>query len=675
MNSGAPPIVITLALAHSLFVNDENPIVQIVDVDGAPMTIIGVVSGAAHLPERTADIYRVPPPGTVLASLPANVVRLRKGVGPAAADQQLHVLSARLAALLGSSPKDVWFQLSPMKRPQFQFGGFHFALIGAVVAVLLVACANLANLQLARGIGRSRELALRAALGARRRDIISQLVLESAILAGAGLVLGLVMTFGGMHLLEAGIPPRVASYVTAPQTSWRVFAFAVIASIVCVMIVGLFPALRVSRVDPNELLKSGAGTGANRKSRRQYGVMVVLEIGLSLVLLSGAAIVVRSALRINAVKVAYDLKPLTAAWMSWSSPRDTVVRFADVTGDIVSRVRALPDVGEAAASFTRFLPGHGVTVYGSNRAPRSVVGDGYKVVSPSYLRTLRLPILSGRDFLDGVPAEPEIVVDQKTAQVLWPAGNPVGEQIQLGSGGGVRPWLRVVGVVANVDDPSRSITSRSSSVRSSPIGAIYYLPSGRDSIVVQRLPRAPATMRRGFSYQVVVRSNVDHERMPITLRHYLRNGDPTRLLTADKMDAGLWLERASHDFVASLFSAFAGLAIALAALGIYGLVAHSVAERKREMGVRIALGASSRDVLHAMLREGNALALSGVALGLLFTKYSAGWLSAFSMEDDQYDAPLFATMAAVLFVVAVVAALIPALRATRIDPVESLRSE
>ena len=150
---------------------------------------------------------------------------------------------------------------------------------------------------------------------------------------------------------------------------------------------------------------------------------------------------------------------------------------------------------------------------------------------------------------------------------------------------------------------------------------------------------------------------------------------PTRLTSVDRMDADIWIERASHDFVAAMFSAFAMLAIGLAALGIYGVVCHSVAERKREIGVRIALGATARDVLHAVLREGNAMALSGVALGLLLTKYSVGWLQAFSLEDDQYDAPLFAAMAITLFVVAVLSALIPALRATRIDPVESLRSE
>ena len=192
-----------------------------------------------------------------------------------------------------------------------------------MVAVLLIACANLANLQLARGIGRSRELALRAALGASRRDIVMQLLLESTILAAAGLILGLVLTFWGVHLLGSRIPPSVAEYVIAPQTSWRVMVFAVVACVVCVILVGLLPALRVSRVDPNELLKAGAGTGAHKRNRRQYGIMVAAQMGLSLALLSGAAIVVRSAGYYRGLRVGYDVKPMATATMYLRSDKPT----------------------------------------------------------------------------------------------------------------------------------------------------------------------------------------------------------------------------------------------------------------------------------------------------------------------------------------------------------------
>jgi putative ABC transport system permease protein len=674
-NGATQPVVITQSLERTLFADGQSAIGEIIDIDGAPAPIVGVVGNAAHLPESHPDIYRLPPPGTALASLPLNIARLRKEVSPAIAERQLRVLSARMAVLLGVPAKDVWFQLSPMKTRQFRFSGFHFALIGAVVAVLLVACANLANLQLARGIGRSRELALRAALGASRRDIIVQLLIESAMLAGAGLVLGLLMTFWGMSLLESRIPPRVSTYITAPQTSWRVFAFAVVAAIICVMIVGLLPAIRVSRVDPNELLKSGAGTGANKKSRKQYGIMVIAEIGFSLVLLSGASIVVRSALNLDTMKLSFDITPLSTAILTWVAPHDTVVTTNAVTNEVVSRARSLPDVVDAAVFTNRYMIGQYVTVYGKDPLPRAVQARDYKVVSGSYLRTMRLRIVDGRDFTDGGAEEPEVVIDQKTATALFPGSDPIGERMKLAAPKVDQPWARIVGVVENITGPSSVITSRATGVRTTPVGDVYLLPAAGDSTVIKRPPKAPPAYEPGVVLQLVVRSKSDHERMPITLQRYLHHDGHLRLLTASKMDGELWDERASHDFVAGLFSLFAVLAIGLAALGIYGLVAHSVAERRREMGVRIALGASSRDVLHAVLREGNVLALSGVALGLLLTKYSAVWLQAFSIEDDQYNALLFAAVGIVLFVVALSAALIPALKATRIDPVESLRSE
>ena len=669
LNAESQPVVITDALAASLFPN-ESPIGQLIDIDGNPTPVIGVVSRAAHLPERSVDVFRLLPPGTPLSSIQSNVVRLPKGTPVEVADKQLHVLSARFAAQLGVQPNDVWFQLSAMKRPQFRFRNFHWALIAAVVAVLLVACANLANLQLARGIGRSRELAVRAALGASRADIVAQLVLESAMLAGAGLILGTVLTFWGVGLLSSRVPPSVSSYITAPETNWRVLVCAVVASIVCIMLVGLVPAIRVSRVDPNDLLKSGAGTGASRKSRREYGVMVIAEIGLSLALLSGAAVVVRSAFRLNAVEIGYDVEPLSSAWMRLSGvEHDTTVRYFDLSTQIVSRARTAPDVADAAVYVNMSLADQSVTVYGKDGAPH-VTGapmTQYKIVSASYLHTHGLRVARGRDFNEGAHSEAEVIIDQKTANALWHGADPIGERIKLGGARSNLPWIRVVGVTGTLEDPTKLITSRASWVKSSPLGAIYYLPSARDSVVVSR--------SRGLIALVVVRSKTDHERMPITLKRHLAQMEPLRVLLTGRMNEEIWRERASHDFVAAMFATFAALAIGLAALGIYGIVTYSVAERKRELGVRIALGATPRDVLHAILREGNVLALSGVALGLLCTKYTAGWLLAFSREDDQYDAPLFAAMAAALFIVAVMSALMPALRATRIDPVESLRSE
>ena len=311
--SGAQPVILSERLVGTLFPDGASPIGASIDVDGVKHPVIGALRRGSTLPGSDVAMWMLPPPSVNLRMLPMNVVRLRDESSYTEAVRELAVLSARFAALAGERPKDTWFQLIPATTPQFHFRNFHFALIGAVVAVLLIACANLSNLQLARGIGRSRELALRAALGASRADIVTQLLLESALLAGAGLGLGLLLTFWGTHLLGSRIPPSVADFVIAPQTSWRVLVFAMVACAVCVILVGLLPAVRVSRVDPNELLKAGAGTGAHKRNRRQYGLMVAAQMGLSLALLSGAAIVVRSAAYYRELRVGYDVKPLATA--------------------------------------------------------------------------------------------------------------------------------------------------------------------------------------------------------------------------------------------------------------------------------------------------------------------------------------------------------------------------
>ncbi|MDB4877781.1 MAG: permease [Gemmatimonadetes bacterium] len=665
---GAQPVVISDRLAGTLFPDDESPVGVPISIDGTKHVVLGVLGRGANFPGDHVDVWTLPPPTTQLSAIPSNVVRLRKGIAKADAERALSVLSARMAMLSGESPKDVRIQLKPSVEGQFHYVRFHYALIGAVVAVLLIACANLANLQLARGIGRSRELALRAALGASRRDIVVQLLVESAVLAGVGLALGLLLTFWGTHVLESRIPPSVAEYVIAPQTSWRVLVFAMIACVVCVILVGLLPAIHVSRVDPNVLLKAGAGTGANKKNRRQYGVMVVAEIGLSLALLSAAAIVVRTAFQVRQVHVGYDLAPLTDTWVYRPALKDTVVRHVALANEVLSTVRALPNVAEAALYRFRSVVRNAVTVIDDAGASIEIPAPavGYRIVTPSYFKTFGLPIVKGRDFLDGVPAEPEVIVDKATARALWPNSNPVGARIKLGDFSSTVPWARVVGVVGASERPDGVVGP--ALTRTPDIRAIYYLPVASDST---------RTAARNFVYQVVTRAKSDPQRMPVEMLASIRQLHPDAYVSSHSMEESLGIlrRRQSHDFVASTFMVFAALAVSLAALGIYGIVAHSVAERTRELGVRIALGASARDVVGVILREGNAVALAGVAVGLYLTKNTVAWLHAFSVEGDEYDAPLFAAMALALFLVAVLSALIPALRATRIDPVESLRSE
>jgi putative ABC transport system permease protein len=666
------PVVISTAVAGGLF-PFESAVGSTISIDGSSHPIIGVIDRASQVPGSGYSVWMLPAPTAPLAALPANIARLRPGLTLKQAEPTINELSHRfglLAAAAGEPLKGAGFLLKPIEYQQFHFAGFHFALIGAVLAVLLIACANLANLQLARGLGRSRELALRTALGATRRDIIAQLLLESAVLATAGLAFGLLATVWGNKLLEAHIPPSVAEYVVAPQTSWRMFAFGIVACVVCVIIIGLVPALHVSRADPNELLKSGAGTGANARNRRKYSLMIMVEMGLALAVLSGTALVVRSALVFNSYETGFDLKPLSRAWFFSRTPH-VAVHYVDAQHDILSRLAGVPDVASAAVTAYGYLEGNGIAAVDAHGDKRAYMAlrQGFSVVSPGYLRTMGIPIIQGHDFTDGVASDGELIIDEQTALYLWPDGRWLGNQIKLGSDSSHAPWVRVVGVSRRIRNyVNQHDLDNPHAPPPHVLGAIYYRPAATDSFVANKF---------GYMMDAVVRARRDPQHMPLNLRRAFATLPSSWMSSAETMEdaMGLLRLREGHNFVADVFELFTFLALGLASLGIYGVVAHSVAERKREIGVRIALGADTRQILRAVLREGNAVALGGVAVGLFCTKYTMQWLQAFSFEGDEYDAPLFAAMAAVLFIVAIAAALGPALKATRIDPVESMRAE
>jgi putative ABC transport system permease protein len=662
------PVMISDRLAATLSPDGEFPIGTTILMNGVRAPVIGIYGRGFLIPGSRADIVTLLAPG---ASRPVNIVRVRHGVSGPHAEQSLRVPAERLAVLARMAPEVPRLQLKPVAVSQFSPQRFQYALAAAVIAVLLVACANLANLQLARGIGRARELAVRAALGASRANLVGQLLIESAFLALAGLAAGVVLTYWGVHLLRSRIPPSVAQYVIEPQISWRVFAFAVAAAIVCTMLVGLYPAVRVSRVDPNALLKAGAGTGALKRHRRQYGVMVGAQIGLSLALLSGATLVVRTAIQVHSLDVGFDTRRLVSASLFLQASHDTALSRIGYANEVLSHLRAVPDLADAAM-YVNTAPDHyGITVNERGGTPREVKTPllSYSVVTPGYFRTMGRQIVHGRDFADGAAAVPEIVIDEHTATSLFSGVDPIGLQIKLGDFKSQAPWLRIVGVVAEAQD-YRQVLMYRREIKPSRIGAIYRVMGVGDTIRF----RAP---NRFALIQIVARAKADPDRLAVELRGRLPSGALVRGASVAAMEEAMGIrgQRQSHDFVASVFLTFAALGVGLAALGIYGIVAHSVAERRRELGVRIALGASVRDILHAVLREGNVTVLAGIAIGLYLTKNTAGWLHAFIFEDDEYNAPVFAAVAIVLFAVAFFSALWPALRATRIDPVESLRSE
>lgn len=657
------------------FFPGQSAVGKMLTVDGNGYTVVGVIERSDVLPLLSADFWMLRAAGTL--SVPPSVIRLVRRAKDTSVEQELSVVASRLAMATGGAPGSSRFLSSGFATARMPIGRFHWALIGAVAAVLLVACANLANLQLARGIARARELAVRAAVGASRRQLVTHLMLETGILAVAGMGLGVFATAWANSLIKATIPPVMSEYLIAPQTSWGMFAFATFAAVVCLVLSGLLPALRLSRVDLDTLLKAGAGTGANRHHRRRYGALVIAQIGFALPVLIGAAIVARTALIMNGPDYrfrrmyGYDASPLVVANVvvrAESTPAARVLRLNDLAGDLVARARSVPGVHAAAVEMYRRPVRNRVMVDDENGVLREEPAPlwSYGIVSPQSLRTVGWGIETGRDFADGEFDGRSIIMDAPSARFLWGNRNPIGRVIKLGDAKSDMPWLTVVGIIR--DDRDTVTIRRVNPTANYRLGLVYRVITPRDSLVVGGGDE---------SITMYARTRGNTELASVRIQRALRSDARYSRLNVIPLEQrhGMIANRARQSFVASVFGTFGFVGLGLAAIGVFGIVAHSVAERRREFAVRISLGASTRDILHAVLREGNVLILAGIAMGLLLTRDSIWWLANFLEEDAGYDAVFMAIVAAVLFAIAALAAVFPAWRATRIDPVEALRHE
>lgn len=668
--SGTTNAVISDRLASKLF-PDESPVGRSITVEGNGYTVIGVIERSSVFYPLGADIWVLRPPKH--RPTPISLMRLTEGVDDKTLRASLGTIAAQITLESGEPVGSMGFYLKHFETRQFRIEGFHFALFGAVGAVLLVACANLANLQLARGLARSRELALRSAVGASRRQLIQHLVLESGILAFAGLVLGIILTLWGAWLVKSSVPPEITDYMIEPQTSWRMFAFASLAAMVCLFLVGLLPALHVSRVDPDSLLKSSSGTGANKQHRRRYGMMVVAQIGFALPVLVGATVVLQAAFKMRSreylgrERYGFNPAPLVAGSVNLLSDTVGAVKVTSLAAELVGRTKSMTGVVEAAAAYSLQPVKRMVTVDDENGVVREEAANqwGYDVVTPAYFRTLGIGMERGRDFRENEFAR-SVIMDAGSARFLWGQRNPVGRAIKFGNAQSSEPWYRVIGITKDQRDTA--------TIRRMNYSYGYRLTEV--SRVIAPLDSVLLSRRRWWSMTLYARVQGNTELAAVRLQRTLRampSGE--RPSVTPIVDEWLQYSKTRQDFVAALFSTFAFLGLSLVAVGVYGIVSHSIAERRRELAVRISLGAGARNILHSVLREGNALILAGIAFGLLFTKYTVWWLSNFMDENAGYDALLFAAIATGLFALAAFAAFLPALRATRIDPVDALRHE
>ena len=672
-DAGAALAVISDRLAAELFPDGESPIGRTVDVEGRHRTIVGVVRRDPGFTLVNDDVWILP--DDARNQLPPTLIRLRHGITRAAAKSELDLIAARLAMSLGWPASSVTILLGSTPLRPFKAGPFHWALVASAIAILLVACANLANLQLARGLGRGSELALRSALGASRRNLTATLMWENAVLAAAGLAVGLILAAWSAHALRALIPAQVASFIVAPRPSWGFIPVATVAAIVALLAAGLWPAWRIARVDPNQLLRNRSGTGAHRHHRRSYAALIVLQIALALPLLSGAALLARSAWRLKDSNyviqhyVGFDPDRVVVSQVKVNAMLGARIRLDSLAYGVGERLRGIRGVSAATVTTSAAPEGRAVTIEDAEGMSREIPAPTWSagVVTTSYLETLGRTLSVGTPFSGGLEAEAQVIIDEPTARFLWPGVSAIGRRIKFGDYRSRAPWARVTGVLRDARDTA-TIRLIDPYVGFH-LGTVYRTFTPSDTIVASN---------SGIALSVYARSESNVQRSAIDVRHALwatPGVSSSHATTAD--DAyGLTDWRASERFIALIFSTFALLGTSLAMMGVFGIVAYSVSERRREFAVRVSLGATPRIILRTVLREGAILVLLGTAIGLLLTKRCAPWLSAFlTGANDLYDAPLFAALAVALASAVFVAALIPALRVIHTDPVECLRND
>ena len=680
--NGPAAAVISYGVAQSRLGGTTEVLGRPLLLNGVPYTVVGVLPKGFQ-PDPEADVW-IPlqaEPNSTNQGHYLNVAgRLKPGVTVAAAQAQMKVVGEQFRK---ANPKwmDAEESVAVVPMRDATTGEVRTALLvlfGAVALVLLIACANVANLLLARAAGRHRELAIRAAVGANRGRVIRQLLTESVLLAGCGGILGLGLGAAGVRgllLLVPGNIPRVTdesgAAVVIPALDWRVTAFTIGVSLLTGLLFGLFPALHTSKPDLVSTLKEASGrSGTGLRHTRVRSALVVAETALALVLLVGAALLIRSFVGLRSVDPGLDPRNVFTFQTSLAGGAySTTASVSAFTTQVVRRVESLPGV-EAAAS-TIVLPVEaGVDlpfrIVGKPPAQGEYNGDEqWRSVSPHYFNVFKIPLLRGRAFTEtdtGASAR-VVIINDAMANKYWPKEDALGQQILIGKGLGPQfeePSRQIVGVVGNV---------RERGLGNAGVGVMYVPQS-------QMTEGLTALANSVLPLSWCIRTATDPSSLRVAIERELHGVDGQIPISRERtMTEVLAGAVARQSFNTLLLSIFAGVALVLAAIGIYGLMSYSVDQRRQEIGIRMALGADRGMMLRVVLREGMTLAALGVVLGLLLAYGMTRLLASLLFGVKASDPLAFAAVAGILTMVALVAAYIPARRATTVDPAIALRYE
>ena len=660
--------VLSDALWRRRFNRDPGIINRNVTLNGESFTVIGVMPPNFFFPEREVELW------TPWAMEPGQaegrgdhyfrlVARLKSGVTREQANAEAESIAARLASEYPKTNEGLGFLVNSfhqdyvgdLRRPML-------ILFAAVGFVLLIACANVANLLLAQATTRRREIAIRMALGARRWAIARQLLTESLLLASAGGLLGVLAAIWGVEALSKLLPESL-SKLQAITVDSRVFLFTIGVTLLTAIAFGVVPALHATRANPGEALgETGRDLSGGVSGRYLRRVLVIAEVALAVVLLAGAGLLIRSFNRLRQVDLGFKPDNLLTMRMVLPLPKyqkpDSRRAFYD---ELLRRINEIPGV-ESAGINTRLPLSTSGMKFSFSVEGRTMPSDSnlpfavYRVVNPDYFSAMGIPLQRGRvfDTRDTADSTPALIVNRRLAEQFWPGEDPTGKRLKIGPPDSPNPWATVIGVVGDV---------RQTGLYGDQMAELY----------------APyAQERRSWMSprDLVVRTRGDAASLAGAVREAVWAVDKDQPVSNVRtMDQVLAATVSRERFQMLLLSLFATLALVLACVGLYGVISYAVAQRTHEIGVRMALGAQQRDVLKLVIRQGMILTFAGLLLGI------AGGLAVTRVMADLLfgvtatDAVTFVSVGGLLLVVAFLACYVPARRATKVDPLIALRYE
>jgi putative ABC transport system permease protein len=663
---------------RSHFAADPNAVGRTVMLDGEPHTIVGVMPAGMRFPSRTTDVWL--PLGLFVPQFPPErgahpglfgIGKLKPGISVERASADMDAIARRLEQQYPLSNTDhtvavesYYEQIVRNIRPAL------LMLFGAVAFVLLIGCANLANMLLARADSRQREFAIREALGASRWRILQQQLTESVLMAVGGGAIGALLAWWGVKAFVASRPLTVPR-VDLIAVDLRVLAFAAVVSIATGIAFGLFPALRAASIDLQTSLKDAA-RGSSGSSRSTRSALVIGEVALAIVLLVGAGLTMRSFAALTAIDLGFTPSRVVTMRVSLPAARyPELERWSVFHRDLLQRAAALPAIDAVGLNSSTPLEGGGSESevrYEGEPPPSSPKEEAttclFQAASPDYFRAMGIAVVRGRAFTprDAADATPVVVVEEALVQKFFPGADPIGKRIAFefsGHGPGAQPiWREVVGVVRHV---------RHYGLIREPANLQLYVPL--DQLPIYFRVRRP-------TMTLFARTPLEPEQIAASIRQVVSNIDrEIPVFSVQTMEG--YVEQATEQSRLNmlLLGMFAGLALVLSGLGIYGVLSYLVGRRTQEIGIRMALGATRSDVMRLIVGHGMTLSAVGIAIGLAAAWAITQWLRSLLVGVSPHDPGTFAAIALLLAGIAFVASYLPGRRATRVDPVDTLRSE